>query len=1539
MSSQEIIEVEQIDGVAIIGMTGRFPGAKDIDQFWMNLRNGVESIQFFSDEELLASGVDHTLLTHPNYVRANAPLDDIDLFDASFFGYTPREAQLMDPQQRLFLECAWEALEETGYNTGRNEQMIGVFAGVGINTYLLANIYPQRDLMEEAGDFQVMLLNDKDFLSTRTSYKLNLKGPSITVQTACSTSLVAIHLACQSLLNYQSDLVLAGGVSISVPQKVGYLYEQGGIGSPDGHCRAFDVNAQGTVGGDGVGVIVLKRLTEAVKDGDTIHAVIKGSALNNDGADKVGYTAPSIDGQAGVIAEALAVSGVGAETISYVEAHGTGTSLGDPIEIAALTQAFQTSTDAKQFCAIGSLKTNIGHLDTASGVAGVIKTVLALKHQCIPPSLNIEKPNPVIDFINSPFYVNRTAKEWIAGSHPRRAGVSSFGIGGTNAHIILEEAPAEAQQSPVTPKGSQQLLLLSAKTESALHMAQHNLAHHLKLHPDLSLADISYTLQTGRREFNQRAFMVAQNVEDAALAFETGDPQKVFTSFQEQNTRSVVFLFPGQGSQYVYMGKGIYETVPYFREQIDQCAELLQPYLELDLRNVLYPSEDQLEDAQQQLNQTYMTQPALFVLEYALAKVLLHWGISPRAMIGHSIGEYVAACLAGVFTLDDALSLVVKRGQLMQHLPSGAMLSVSLSEREVEPFLYKDISIAALNAPQLTVLSGPHQAIEQVADQLTRQGITHQHVHTSHAFHSVMMEPAIEAFSTHLKSIRLSVPQIPYLSNVTGTWITAQETTDPSYWVKHLRQTVRFAENIEKILQEQDIVFLEIGPGKTLSTFAMQQQKQEMKQTALSLIRHPQERLADETVLLNRLGQLWLAGLRVDWYAFHKEATRCLIPLPTYPFERQRYWIDASTHQQEPQKQQKSRSGDDILFVPQWKQTLLPPPLSTQTLANHRANWWIFADTIGSSAALAERLLQAGQKVVLISQGKTFEKLKNDHYLLHPLHADDYRALVSDNRANEQLPDKIVHMWEVNASLALPDEENLNEGFYSLLYLVQALSKEGITTPIEMIVVSNDIYHLTGFEAICPEKAPVLGLCKVIPQEYAHITCRHIDVLVSSHEQAQMKLHAELLFNDCAQASSDKTVAYRGNLRWIQTFEPLHLQAPSEAKNRIREHGVYLITGGLGNVGLALANGIAEQASVTLVLTRRTPFPERDTWSTWLDEHDETTRKIQMVQAIEKLGSRVVALQVDVSQSQQVQTLLNHIEEQYGPLNGVIHAAGSVSGDVVSSLEELDQKACEKQFQAKLYGVRILYEALREHELDFCLLISSLASILGGLGFAAYAAANSFMDVFVQQHAPHARSWTSINWDGWQFEENDPSRLAYGKEEPGLLVKQGQRAFLRIITQQALPQVVVSATDLSTRIERWVDHPEKQQEKGTQSPSSHLHNRPDLPTSYTAPTNDTERSIVDIWQKLLGIEPIGIHDNFFELGGHSLLGTQLLTRLRDLFQVDLPLRTLFEAPTVAELSIAILEKQVALTDNETLEQLLTQLEELPESGVQTTLTD
>jgi acyl transferase domain-containing protein/acyl carrier protein len=1541
--------------IAVVGMAGRFPGAKNVEEFWENLRAGREPITFFSDEELLARGVDARMLDAAGYVKAEAVLDDVEMFDASFFGLTPREAETTDPQHRLFLEHAWEALESAGYEIRNYAGRIGVYAGESVNSYLLHNLYRQRQLIDAMGASQILIGNDRDYLATFVSYKLNLKGAAITVQTACSTSLVAIHLACQSLLNQECDMALAGGASVSVPHGHGAIYSEGGIISPDGHCRAFDADARGTVKGSGVGVVLLKRLSDALADGDTIHALIKGTAINNDGAMKVGYTAPSIEGQAGVIEEALLVAQVEPETIGYIEAHGTGTLLGDPVEIAALTQAFRRETERKGFCAIGSVKTNIGHLDAAAGVAGFIKTVQMLTHKQLPPSLHFKKENPNIDFANSPFFVNAKLGEWEDGEGPRRAGVSSFGIGGTNAHVVLEEPPATQEPGASRPH---QLLMLSARTPAALEIATANLAAHFKRNPSLNLADAAYTLSVGRTEFEHRRVLVCRDLAEASEALETPLAPRVLTSFQECSTPPVVFMFSGQGAQYAGMAREIYETEPFFREQFDACAEMLRTHLELDLRELIYPNEQ--EDGNvASLDETRLAQPALFVIEYALARVWMKWGVRPQAMIGHSIGEYVAACLAGVLSLEDALRLVAARGRLMQQMPRGAMLAVKLSPEELEPLMDERLSLAAVNAPSMCVVSGEAEAVAALEQKFNAGGVSCRRLHTSHAFHSASMQPLLEPFADEVRSVTLRAPEIPYISSLTGTWIKETEATDANYWARHLRDTVQFSVGIGELMRETESILLEVGPGQTLSTLAKQQLESASKQLVLASLRHPQARQSDTSFILETLGKLWLAGVKVDYQAFYADERRRRIPLPTYPFERQRYWIDppelSLTDESASTALSRKNGIDDWFYVPSWKRSVVPEVQGAISTAGEHSCWVVFDGEAGLGSGIAERLAESGLDVVIVREGAHFKRLESRIYEINARRRADYESLLKELRAEGKSPEKFLHLWSLTpdeASAPMLDalDKSLARGFDSLMLLSQSLGEYGTDAPHEIVVVTNNMQSLTGEEMLEPEKATALGLCKVIPLEYRNINCRSVDVVLHANGSEQEARLAEKLSAELVAGSGDAVVAYRGAHRWVQIFEPLP-HATSKNRNAqpspLRENGVYLLTGGLADIDLALAEHLSAMHA-RVVLTGDTKVPARERWEEWLAanvEADETSRAINRLLALEESGAELLVLKADVANEEQMRSVVAEARRRFGRINGVIHTASNMSGGIIQ-LKTLE--ASHATLAPKLRGALALRSVLQDEPPDFVALFSNALSITGALGQSDYCAANAFLDAFA--HATDAKGKTrvvAINWRLPQWEDwgelpsagNSAMRAEFAevRADFGLSLAEGLEAFERIMASSQ-SQIVVSTQDFPALIERQKSLYKKalldQAETRRDTPHAAFANDDD---GNPLAGDELEQLVTTIWRELLGVERINAADNFFDLGGNSLLAIQLIAQLRKTFGLDLPMSSLFEAPTVAGLATQIAESRLKEQEAAEIERLLREIESLAPQELQASL--
>ncbi|WP_433256785.1 SDR family NAD(P)-dependent oxidoreductase [Streptosporangium sp. CA-135522] len=1301
---------EGVEPIAIVGMAARVPGAADIGAFWRNLVDGVESISTFTREEQLARGVPEDEVDDPSWVSKAPYVEGCDEFDAELFGLTSREAEILNPQHRLFLESCYSALNDSGTDPARYDGAIGVYAGTGGSLYLWENLARNKRVWETRHGIGLATANSPNYVATTVSYRLNLRGPSMTLHTACSTSMVAIHLACEALRGGECDMALAGGVNLEHPPGTGYIGVEG-FTSPDGRCRPFDADANGTVWGSGVGAVVLKRLEDAIADGDHIRAVVRGNAINNDGAGKVGFSAPSVDGQAAAVAQAVGLAAIDPRTITYVEAHGTGTAMGDPIEVAALSAVYTQATRDRGWCGIGSVKSNIGHLSQAAGVISVIKAVLALEHGLIPPTINYERPNPAIDFDDTPFYVASTLSKWETDGGPRRAGVSSFGIGGTNAHVVLEEAPrARAVARPERPA---HLLQVSAKTPTALDAAVEQLAGHLAAGEDLDLQDVAHTLRVGRTEYPHRATVAVTGLADAVTALR--DRKRLRKGKAGTTPPPVAFLFSGQGAQYAGMGAQLYGAEPVFAAAVDECADPLAEHLGLDLRDLMFGTA---ADADESLRQTRYTQPALFTVEYALARLWQSWGVRPATMIGHSIGEYVAATVAGVFTLADAARLVAARGALMQSMPPGAMLAVQRDESELAGRLPEGVSVATVNGPGTCVVAGPTDAIEAFAETLKAEKVGCKALRTSHAFHSPMMEPILAEFTALVASVPRQAPSIPFWSNVTGEPITAEQATDPGYWAGHLRQPVRFGACVAGLYAaagDTPPLLVECGPGRQLAGLTRMQLPKGAP-APLPSLPGPGERSEDTVTLHDAAGTLWSAGVPLS-AGFGAAGRR--VPLPAYPFERRRYWIDPDPADQAapaPARRRGPLPLADWFAVPTWRQAA--PDLRRTDLGD----CVVLADGPRGEQLVAE-LRARGVAVRVAGAGG------HEAALAGGVPARIVHALALDG---EPAGDGIAAAWDAQ-----------ERGFFDLLGLVQALAGAGVADGVHLDVVSSGTSDVQG-ALTRPEHATLAGITRVVPLELPGLTVRHIDADPQAGAAQAADLVAELL-----RPADEKEVALRGGRRWVTDYAQVPVTEEAAGTTALREGGRYLITGGVGGIGITLAEDFARRARARLALLSRAGLPPREKWDEHLAVHggaDRTGRAILAIRRMEQAGAQVLVLAADVTDPAELGAVRERIDAELGGLDGIVHAAGLPGGGMA---EVKDRAAATAVLAPKLAGTLALARVFGDLPLDWVALCSSVTSVVGGFGQVDYCAANAFLDAY----ARGAHGWrapvVSQNWGGW----------------------------------------------------------------------------------------------------------------------------------------------------------------------------------------------
>ena len=1522
---------ETSDDIAVIAASCVFPGASSLDELSALLFDGKEAIARFTHDELKRAGVPEHIYQRPDYVPARPIIDGADLFDAAFFGYAPREAELIDPQQRLFLEQAWLTLERGGYDPHRYDGKIGLFAGTGHNGYFHHQVLGAGAIEDASARLEAAIASDKDHLTTRAAYKLNLRGPAVSVQSTCSTSLVALCLAVDSLRSGRSDMALAGGVSISSQPRRGYIYRQGGILSTDGRCKPFDASSTGTVFGDGVGIVLLKRLADARRDRDRVLGVILGAAINNDGADKIGYTAPSVAGQAAVIREAHRAAHVTPDQIGMIEAHGTGTQLGDPIEFRALHEVFGDGEHRAARCSLGSIKANIGHLNAASGIAGFMRALVAVGSGNIPPHPNFGTPNPAIDLTRSPFHINREPVQWPSEYGRRIAGVSSFGIGGTNAHVVLgnDTPPAVASEREDDP--GIRIIPISAKTEAAVRQYERNLAQHIG-HYTPDLADIAHTLQTGRREFEYRSAVVAVDVESARKAL---DANAGAGHVRKATGGGVAFMFPGQGSMSPGQTRVLYERSGEFKRTLDRCAQLFQQKLGIDIRDVLFRSDLPNRDAAE-AEDTTVAQPLVFSLSYSLAAMWMSWGVRPTCLIGHSLGEYVAATVARVFSLEDAVDIIAERARLMAATPQGRMLHVGTSAAIVASIrdgAALQIEIAAINADHATVVAGECDQIERFAALLQRNGIATVALRTSRAFHSRLMDSVAEPLIAKLNTKVLGRPAIPFVSNVTGTWITEAQVRDPGYWARHARECVRFAAGLATIAASDVDVLLEVGGGTTLSGLARENALDPQPMIA-STCQGGNARADEYAFAMTTLAELWTRGVSVDWKALDHGASRRRIPLPGYAFDRRRYWIAAPEHKLRSHTREESgfdgRAAAGCLYAINWRRL---PALTSAGAAAHTAaqTSLVFDDGSVLGDALVRKLRALGATVITVYDEPEFTQRDACSYGMKSAAADDNRKLVQALWASKRMPNQVIDLRSCrDPGLQEPIQAALETSFFAPLSFFQAWAEVARDVPLDFSAIVAGLHGIESGDKIDPARALIVGPRNVIKREMASARFRTIDVtprdLLDDPECVADRLIRETRANERC-----NDVALRGAHRWTRSIDPLQVPANAESADR-RMPSIVFITGGLGALGLALAEHYAG-VGVTLILASREAHAP------------QAASTAAALQRVRERGADVRLTQLDVGDEARVATTLDALYTELGRLDLVIHAAGVSQGGLA---ELKGREDALRVLWPKVQGTASLLKALAGRPCGSVVLCSSNDALRGGLGQIDYVSANAFLDAVAHAQCLPDTRLISINL---------PALEGGGMAEAGLVDGALQRGAQRTARKHWLPIVEVGRL-IDQILDQPYDHvsiapagiyleeivKQRQPDATTtgashetpaaphaaavaQKSSSRMYPRPaHLTEAFVAPATDIESAVARTWSTMLGIEPIGLDDNFFALGGHSLMAVRLAFRLREQFGVEFGFADLLGNPTVRQASREVHLKQLSLLPEDDLNALIAEFE-------------
>ncbi|GAA3155856.1 type I polyketide synthase [Nonomuraea roseoviolacea] len=1566
-----IDDIDEIDGessgtdIAIVGMSGRFPGASDVAGLWSAIRSGRSGITRFTDDELRAAGVPEELIADPSYVKASPVIDGVELFDAGFFGIGPKEAQILDPQHRLFLEHGWTALEDAGCDPTRFDGAVGVFAGCAHSSYMQNNLLPSG-IGAVMGELAVGLANDKDSLTTRVAHTLGLSGPSYGVQSYCSTSLVAVCAAATSLASFECDLALAGGVAVNVPHRVGYLYQQGGIAPPDGECRAFDAGGLGAPLGSGVGVVALRRLEDALADGDQIYAVLRGWAVNNDAGRKVGFTAPGVQGQAAVMAEALASAGLTPADIDYVEAHGTGTALGDAAELAALQQVFRDES-----VLIGSVKTNLGHLDRAAGVTNLIKVALSLRHDEIPPTVNLTDPNPQLASGQARLEIVTGLRRWPReAGRTRRAGVSAFGIGGTNAHVVVEEAPLVPRtEEPPRPE----LLVWSARTASAADAMTERLAAHLAADGATHrLADVAHTLQTGRQVFAHRRMAVASSTAEAAGRIRSG---AVLGGAGSRADRPVAFLVAGTGEQYPGMAAELYESEPVFRAALDKCRAELRRRTggEDPLAEMVGPRRGGEGDALGRLlgrasapaaaPPTRMLQPALFAVEYALARLVQSWGVEPAALAGYSLGEYVAACLAGVMSLESAVALVAHRAALIDELPPGEMCAVPLAAADLRERLsgVTGVDVAAVSGPELTVLAGEPAAMAAARALLEADGVPSRPLATSHAFHSRMMEPLRERLTTWIAgNITLHAPRVPVISNVTGEVATAAQLTDPAYWAEHMCATVRFDDVLGTLLRlDGDAALLEIGPGQSLGAMARGHRDCPPDRWPLVVATLPgadDPRPAGE-VLAEAAGRLWLAGVPIDWSGYRQDRPVAKVGLPTYPFERERYWIDPPSQASAPAAvgvaagRRTSEGGvtpqgligarpsfdADVagvarvagvggevpagrphveLLAPEWIRVEAPESGAPATvgrcvLVASGAAGQTVAGGAGGEAVAGDADGRGTEAAAAGADAQVAEALARSLRA----HGVDVVTVTGrdDPAALTRGPDASAPATVVDLRLLAPASgtSGAGDGLVPVARLLAAIGERG-GDGTRVLLVTRGAQAAADGEVPDAAHAAAATLPMVANQEYLSLDCAAVDLDPDADAQAV----AAALNGEILNPSGEVFVAYRDGARLLRAFTPAEPPAPEPPAAATGR--TYLVTGGLGDVGLIVAEHLARAGAARLVLTSRAGLPA---------EPGDPRR--EAVERIRALGAEVLTPAVDVTDASAMRaTLAGLADDGAYRLDGVVHAAADTRPGGFRPLRDLDDEAVARHFAAKVTGAQVLEQVLGELPAGraprFCLVFSSTSAVLGGITFGSYAAANAALTALAHRgnsawaEGRTPTRWVAASWDTWAVTlDRLEGGMGAAMAAHSMSAAESLAAFDRL-TAATRPGLVVAAGGLDDRLPRSVpaatallagSAPGADEE----GPSGDRFPRPELPQPYTPPQSPVEHALAGLWSEVLGVEPVGTRDNFFDLGGNSLVALQMLALVKQRFGVAVPTVALFEAPTVGTLAVILDERGATAT--------------------------